>query len=163
YPPDKSTGSAIYICRRIASSGTQAAYETHYLRARCETNAPQFVLPNDGSDIRTGGDPNKLLRIPHPRGTVFAGAATSDVRDCLDAHHHFNRWAIGLLSTENIGNNGNREFRYIKVDGAAPTLLNAAFGRWSHLTEQSMQWRRSFDASLMTTNEGRVLAFVAEH
>ena len=163
YIPDRQTGEPIYICRRILSSGTQAAYESHYLRARCETNVPQFVLPNDGSDLRTGGDPVKLVRIQHPRGTVFAGVGTGDVRECLDAHNHFNRWAIGLLSTENIGNNGDREFRYVKVDGAAPTLINAAFGRWSHVTEQSMQWRRSYDPALKTTDEGRVLAFVAEH
>src|SRR5262249_40546699 len=53
YQPDRSTGTAVYICRRILSSGTQAAYETHYLRARCEEHAPQFAPPNDGSDIRT--------------------------------------------------------------------------------------------------------------
>src|SRR5262249_40202488 len=101
YRPDRTTGAAIYVCRRIVSSGTQAAYETHYLRARCQENAPQFVLPNDGSDLRTGGDPTKLVRVAHPRGTVFAGVGTGDVRECLDAHHHFNRWAVGLLSTEN--------------------------------------------------------------
>jgi hypothetical protein len=163
YRPDPLTGGAVYICRRISSSGTQAAFETHYLRARCESNVPQFVLPNDGSNVVTGGDPLKLVRVARPKGTVFAGVGTGDVRQCLDAHNHFNRWAVGLLSTENIGNNGDREFRYVKVDGAAPTLLNAAFGRWSHITEQSMQWRKSFDRSLKTTNEGRVLAFLAEH
>jgi len=163
YMPSPATGGTVYICRRIAASGTQAAFETHYLRARCEANVPQFVLPNDGSNIRTGGDVGTLVRVPHPRGNVFAGVGTGDVRQCLDAHNHFNRWAVGLLSTENVGNNGDREFRYIKVDGAAPTLLNAAFGRWSHVTEQSMQWRSSFDPQLKTTEEGRVLAFVADH
>jgi len=163
YFPSKSNGSLVYVCRRISSSGTQAAYETHYLRTRCESNVPQFVVPNDGSDLFSGGDPNKLVRVPAPRGRVFAGVATGDVRACLDAHQHFNRWAVGLLSTENIGNNGDRQFRYVKVDGAAPTLINAAFGRWSHVTEQSMQWRRTFDPSLKTTNEGRVLGFVADH
>src|SRR5262249_18423426 len=84
-----------------------------------------------------------------------------DVRECLDAHTQFNRWAIGILSTESVGNNGSRKFRFIKVDGSAPTLLNAYLGRWSHVTEQSMQWRRSFDSGLSTTQEGRVLSFIA--
>jgi hypothetical protein len=163
YAPDRLAGGTVYVCRRIVSSGTQAAYEVHYLRARCQQNVPGFVLPNDGSDLQTGGDVSKLVRVPRPRGTVFAGVGTADVRECLDAHNAFNRWAVGLLSTENVGNNGNREFRYVKVDGAAPTLLNAAYGRWSHVTEQSMQWRRSFDPNLNTTQEGHILAFVAEH
>jgi hypothetical protein len=161
YRPDPRRGATVYICRRIAASGTQAAYEVHYLRARCETNALSFLTPNDGSDLSSGGDVNRLVRVADPAGSVFAGVGTADVRDCLDAHAQFNRWAIGLLSTENVGNNGSRKFRYIKVDGVAPTLLNAYLGRWSHVTEQSMQWRKSFDPSLTTTTEGRVLAFLA--
>jgi len=92
---------------------------------------------------------------------VYAGLGSGDVRDCLDAHAQFNRWAIGILSTESVGNNGTRKFRFVKVDGAAPTLLNAYLGRWAHVTEQSMQWRKSFDASLTRTDEGRVLRFVS--
>jgi hypothetical protein len=155
------SGSTVYVCRRIASSGTQASYELHYLRARCESDAPPFVAPNDGSDLNKGGDPSRLVRIAHPAGNVFAGIGTADVRECLDAHDQFNRWAVGILSTENVGNNGNRRFRFVKVDGAAPTLLNAYMGRWPHVTEQSMQWRHSFDSSLSTTDEGRILGFVA--
>lgn len=161
YRPDPVTGATVFICRRIAASGTQAAYEVHYLRARCEADAPAFVAPNDGSNLLTGGDVNRLVRIARPSGSVFAGVGTADVRECLDAHSQFNRWAIGLLSTENVGNNGNRKFRYVKVDGVAPTLLNAYLGRWPHVTEQSMQWRRSFDPELRTTAEGRVLGFIA--
>jgi hypothetical protein len=161
YRPDRAHGNTVYICRRVVSSGTQASYETHYLRNRCVKGAPPFVPPNDGSDLKTGGDVNKLVRVAGPAGNVFAGSGTGDVRDCLDAHEQFNRWAVGILSTENIGNNGNREFRYVKVDGSAPTLLNAHAGRWTHVSEQSMQWLRSFDGSLETTHEGRVLAFIA--
>jgi hypothetical protein len=161
YRPDRVLGVNVYICRRIATSGTQASYEVHYLRARCEADAPPFLKPNDGSDLNGGGDVNRLVRIAHPAGNVFAGLGTADVRECLDAHTQFNRWAIGILSTESVGNNGNRKFRFVKVDGSAPTLLNAYLGRWPHVTEQSMQWRRSFDSALSTTPEGRLLNFVA--
>jgi len=161
YRPDTATGATVYVCRRIEASGTQAAYEAHYLRARCETGAPAFVAPNDGSSLTAGGDVRRLLRTARPAGNVFAGVGTADVRDCLDAHSQFNRWAVGLLSTENVGNNGSRKFRYVKVDGAAPTLLNAYLGRWPHVTEQSMQWRKSFDHELATTPEGRILGFLA--
>lgn len=161
YRPSALQGSTVYICRRIGSSGTQAAFEVHYLHARCSADAPKFTSPNDGSDINTGGDVARLVRIGKPAGSVFAGVGSGDVRDCLDAHEQFNRWAVGVLSTESIGNNGGREFRYIKIDGSAPTLRNTYLGRWSHMTEQSMQWRKSFDASMAATGEGRVLRFVA--
>jgi len=133
----------------------------HYLRHRCVKDSPPFLAPNDGSDLKNGGDVNKLVRIASPAGNVYAGTGTGDVRDCLDAHEQFNRWAIGILSTENVGNNGNREFRYLKVDGGAPTLLNARNGRWTHVSEQSIQWRKSFDSQLDKTSEGKVLVFVA--
>ncbi len=161
YRPDPASGASIFICRRIAASGTQAAYEAHYLRARCEADAPEFLAPNDGSSVDTGGNADQLVRIARPAGNVFAGVGTADVRECLDAHTQFNRWAIGLLSTENVGNNGSRKFRYVKVDGVAPTLLNAYLGRWPHVTEQSMQWRSSFDPEMTTTPEGGVLNFIA--
>ncbi len=161
YRPDPRTGNTVYVCRRIRSSGTQAAYEVHYLRSRCMNDAPGFVTPNDGSDINNGGEPNRLLRIMRPVGAVFAGVGSEDVRECLDAHEEFNRWAVGILSTENVGNNGTREFRYIKVDGAAPSLVNAHHGRWQHVSEQSMQWRTSYDGNLETTPEGRLLNFIS--
>jgi hypothetical protein len=161
YRPDPSTGDPIYVCRRIATSGTQVSYETHYLRNRCVANTTPFVLPNDGSDVNNGGDVEKLIRTATPAGTVFAGVGTSDVVRCLDAHEEFNRWAVGMFSTETKGNNGNAEFRYVKVDGYAPTLLNAHQGRWSHVSEQSIQWLETFEPSMPSTDEGRVLSFVA--
>lgn len=161
YRPDSRTGNTIHVCRRIASSGTQAAYEVFYLRSRCVEGAPAFVTPNDGSDIHSGGNPARLVRVPKPAGSVFAGVGTGDVRECLDAHEQFNRWAVGILSTESAGNNGNREFRYIKVDGAAPTLLNAHRGRWQHVSEQSMQWLKSYDPARNGSHEGKVLSFIA--
>ncbi len=161
YRPANGTAALIHVCRRIASSGTQASFEVHYLRRRCTDDAPLFVAPDDGSDVERGGPAEKLVRVAKPTGRIFAGIGSRDVRACLDAHEHFNRWAIGLLSTENIGDNGAGEFRYVKADGYAPTLLNSAQGRWSHISEQSMQWRTDIGAELERTESGRVLRFVA--
>src|SRR5262249_32098528 len=133
----------------------------HYLRARCEASAPSFVKPNDGSDLTVGGDVNHLVRVARPSGNVFAGLGTADVRDCLDAHAQFNRWAIGILSTERVGNNGTRKFRFVKVDGFRPALLNPYPARWPHGTEQSMQCPRSSYGSLESSTQRRGLPFVA--
>lgn len=163
YRPDPRRGRVVYVCRRIETSGTQTSYEIHYLRNRCVKDSPPFVRPNDGSHIERGGEVSALVRIAAPAGNVYAGTGTGDVRDCLDAHEQFNRWAVGILSTENVPDNGDREFRYVRVDGVTPTLLNAHSGRWSHVTEQSMQWRQSFDGALRTSDEGRLLFFVASN
>jgi hypothetical protein len=161
YRPAAELGDEVFVCRRIASSGTQASYEAHYLRNRCVAGVTPFVVPNDGSDVNTGGDARTLVRTANPQGNVFAGVGTSDVVRCLDAHEEFNRWAVGMMSTETKGNNGNAEFRYVKVDGYAPTLVNAHHGRWNHISEQSIQWLESFGPTLTSSDEGRVLSFVA--
>ena len=163
YRPDSASGRPIYICRRIDSSGTQAAYEVHYLRQRCTTDAPQFVLPDDGSSVVEGGDVSRLVRTPTPAGRVFAGVGTSDVRACLDAHDDYNRWAIGMFSTENTGNNASREYRYIRVDGSSPTLINAQQGRWTHVSQPSMQWHETIASDVDKSHEGNVMRFISEN
>jgi hypothetical protein len=163
YRPDADNGRSIYLCRRIASSGTQAAYEIHYLRSRCLVDAPRFVAPDDGSDIRAGGSVANLVNRPDPAGRVFAGVSSSDVRSCLDAHEQHNRWAIGMLSTEVLGNNASSEFRHIRVDGHAPTLRNAREGRWLHVSEPTIQWRKRDAERIAQSPEGQLLAFIVEN
>ena len=163
YRPDPDNGRPIYVCRRIESSGTQAAYEVHYLRQRCTTDAPRFVLPNDGSSVVNGGDVTKLVRTSTPAGRVFAGVGTSDVRACLDAHDDHNRWAIGMFSTENTGNNASREYRYVRVDGSSPTLINAQQGRWTHVSQPSMQWHEAVAADVDESREGSVMRFISDN
>ncbi len=147
YRPDRAAGDRIYLCRRIDSSGTQVAYAMHYLRQGCTEKAAAFVAPNDGSDGTTGGDTGALVDREAPAGTVHAGRGSSNVRRCLDSHDDHNRWAIGMLSTENVGNYLAEEYRHIRIDGYAPTLINAHRGLWRHLSTASIQWRADRDAS----------------
>lgn len=160
YQPDANGGQKVYVCRRTTSSGTQAAYETHYLKRRCLKGAPHFVTADDGSDHQAGGDPERLVRRPDPAGRVFAGKSTSAVRACLDAHDEYNRWAVGMFSTENVGDNLSNEFRFIRVDGFAPTLINAHRGLWPHVSEPTLQWRSASRVWLETSYEGRTLLFL---
>ncbi len=160
YQPTPRGGQTVYVCRRTSKSGTQAAYETQYLKRRCFQGAPDFVSADDGSDPLVGGNPELLVRRPDPAGRVFAGNDTSAVRACLDAHDEFNRWGIGMFSTENVGDNLRNEFRFIRVDGYAPTLINAHRGLWSHVSEPTMQWRSATRPQMETSREGRTLLFL---
>ncbi|MDJ0916745.1 MAG: hypothetical protein QNJ05_03210 [Woeseiaceae bacterium] len=160
YQPSPGGGQTVYVCRRTSSSGTQAAFETHYLKRRCLQDALHFVPADDGSNVLFGGDPEVQVRRVDPAGRVFAGGDTSAVRACLDAHDEFNRWAIGMFSTEHVGDNLRNEFRFIRVDGFAPTLLNAHRGLWSHVSEPTLQWRSDGRAQLASSPEGRTLLFL---
>jgi len=141
YRPAAEAGEHVYVCRRVASSGTQVAFSLRYLGSGCIAGAPSMLPPDDGSNADNGGNARNLLDRARPAGRVFAGRGSADVRACLDMHDAHNRWAIGMLSTENVGNNIGREYRHIRVDGVAPTLLNAHRGTWRHVSTASMQWR----------------------
>ena len=160
YQPDSNGGQKVYVCRRTSRSGTQAAYEIHYLKRRCLQDAPHFVAADDGSTNVDGGDVDTLVRRPDPAGRVYAGRDTSDVRACLDAHDEYNRWAVGIFSTDNVGDNLSNEFRHIRVDGFAPTLINAHRGVWPHVSEPTLQWRTSERWRLEASQEGRALQFI---
>src|SRR5262249_46819902 len=70
---------------------------------------------------------------------VFSGTGTADVVACLDAHDDAGDFAVGTLSTENAYNDTDREFRFVKVDGAAPSLENTVAGHWDFFTENQIQ------------------------
>ena len=82
------------------------------------------------------------------------------MRACLDAHDEQNRWAIGIFSTENIGNNASSEFRHVKIDGFAPSLVNAHLGVWSHVSEPSLQWRTQDDEGFRESEAGWAMMFI---
>jgi hypothetical protein len=117
HPP---SDDRIYICRRVPTSGTQAAYEMFFLNQRCTSGVRPFV--DSGSN-------------------VFQGSVTGDVKSCLALLDERNVWAVGILTTESVESVKDDRWRFIKMDGVAPTLLNTYNGRWSFFVEQSYQWR----------------------
>jgi hypothetical protein len=134
-PPNSTE---VNVCRRVASSGTQASFETYWLYQRCQGGVATFVEPNDGSS------PLDTVWIPvatPPVGTVNAGPSSGNVRLCLATYGNAlnNRWAVGVLSTEvSSGNLTEGNFRMIAVDGAAPTLQNTANGLYDFFTENTL-------------------------
>ena len=110
----------VYVCRRVDTSGTQAAYEMFFLHQRCTTGVSPFVKTGDN---------------------IFLGSVSSDVPSCLTALDEKNVWAVGILSTETVESLTNDRWRFIKMDGVAPTLFNTYNGRWTFFVEQSYQWR----------------------
>jgi hypothetical protein len=125
----------VHICRRVEGSGTQAQMNANFLRVPCLPGAAQ---PVTATNPATG-----------PVVTLNSGSGDVDV--CLDGENTANHWALGLQSTEK--NNYDPVaypptgykygYRFIKVDGKAPTLANAASNQYFDWAENSIQWLKA--------------------
>jgi hypothetical protein len=121
----------------VASSGTQASYESYLLNQRCVSGVQTFALPDDGSSV----DDTTYLPSNFAGALVNAGPSSGNVRTCLQAANTGNYWGIGVLSTEvtaaNLSDAGD-SFRFTAVDGFAPTLANVANGDYDFFTENTI-------------------------
>jgi hypothetical protein len=88
--------------------------------------------------------------IPSVASRVNEYSSTPQVIGCLNANHAAGKYAIGMASTESVVGNAysgtglaapfdtdTSNWRWIKIDGYAPTLLNVAQTRYDFVMEVS--------------------------
>jgi hypothetical protein len=130
----------IYVCRRVDTSGTQKSYEMFFLNQRCATGVRPFAESGE---------------------QIFMGSGTADVKSCLYQLDQKKVWAVGIMSTENVASTADDRWRFVKVDGVAPTLLNTFSGRWPFFVEQSYQWRNAGAARPLTGSKLGLMSYIA--
>jgi len=129
----------VHVCRRTNGSGTQAQMSAKFLNYPCTAggvsprSAPgngffgPVVVENSGS-----GDMTQCLNDLND-GTNVSARVNPSLKTA---------WAVGIQSTEKNADLGD-SFRFIKIDGYAPTLSNAVAGRYADVVEQTFQWRKT--------------------
>ena len=128
----------VYICRRVNGSGTQAQFNAKFLNNPC----------TDGA-VNPLSKPGSALTGP----VVIENSGSGDVDSCLKDFNDGSNdstqnsgavkaWAIGVQSTERNADLA-RNYRFIKIDGEAPTLENAYSGRYFDFAEVTYQWRKT--------------------
>lgn len=138
----------IYVARRVDSSGTQKTFEALIARTpngqgglkQCSTGVQTFLAPDSGNVGLNTGDASSACGSATPP-VVFAGSGGGDVRACLANHHTAGRGAIGILTTEDKA--GTANWRFVKVDGVAPTQAQTAAGKYRHYVESFLNTRTS--------------------
>jgi hypothetical protein len=132
----------VYICRRVDSSGTEASFESFWLRQRCEPGVPAMALPDDNSTT------NDTVWAPPTAATLAAGSlvnagpSSGNVRSCLQFFNNNSRCATGIISTEVTASNlsgAGDGFRFVAVDNVAPTIANTINGDYEFFTENTLQ------------------------
>ena len=137
-----STDNNIQICRRVNGSGTQAqanAMITGYpcdptfdksidsLQPQSRTGLATFVTENESS-----GDVEKCLNDFNGGGNTTGDNAAAR-----------KRWAIGVQSLEKNpagATSYTNAYRFIKMDGFAPSLVNVHAGDYFDVGRQTLQY-----------------------
>jgi len=139
FASDSPTETKATICRRVATSGTFASQNIRMLQRSCVSGA-QAPLDSSGA---TGPIVMPLL------------SGAGDVDACLNALNNTgaylgnggSKWAIGHQAVDrdptcNAGGTCTQfAYRFIKLNGVAPTYVNVANGTYKYSVTSTIQWR----------------------
>jgi ABC-type phosphate transport system substrate-binding protein len=129
----------VYIARRVSTSGTQKSAEVYWTFQNCNSGVATIPAGSTNTNAcSTGPD----------LAPVFEGSGSGNVLTCMNNHNTGGRYAVGVLSMEFVPNTttgtSGSGWRWIKVDGVAPTLLNAANGSYDFVFEASCNVRPTY-------------------
>lgn len=166
-----SGDNAIYVARRVFSSGTQTGSRVFFLNDPCTAGALTFINGDNGESNTKADACNSAA----PAGRVYEGSGSGNVETCMTNHDRNGRWAISINSTEfpAVNNDTSAEYtigggaatgntiankdyqRHIKIDGMSPSTFNVAVNRWGNWVEATMNtsnvYALSADAAALQT------------
>ena len=149
-----ASNNAIEICRRVKGSGTQAQANAIFMGYPC--------------DINTDGSIDSLIMSFQGQlgATTIDNEGSGDVELCMNDYNNganasgqnstlLKRWAVGIQSLEKNAPNFTTNtfanaYRFIKIDGFAPTLANVHAGDYYDFAAQSLQYRSSENPATFT-------------
>lgn len=138
FPWETSDGN-LYVCRRRSGSGTHAQTSIFFLRTQCDVNgrtmATQIELPGQLFEAISSGNLDNCLTA------VDLGDATSSSSIVPNVpSSDGKRYGIGYQSVEK-NSDFSGSYRFIKIDGRAPTLQEMHAGNYLNFGELTMQKR----------------------
>ena len=141
----------VHICRREAGAGQQVALLANILQNPCLGNSMvRLVAP--------GGDTDAQM-------ATSLGAVDNCLKDFNDGSNSFlpaspahgNQWAMSIQTTErNVTVTGASPYRFIKINGATPTLDQVAQGNYPLWSEYGLSWQNS-----VSSDQSKVLLAMA--
>lgn len=143
------TDTKVHICKRTAGSGTGAQQYAKFLNNPCATSSLEFATSAATGPVvnqmAESGDMEVCLQ-DWSKGTNSINDAVSGaaINGGLKTG-----WAIGQQSMEKNANNA-KDYRFIKVDGVAPTLQNAFNGSYYDWVESTWQYRNELSGDKLT-------------
>jgi hypothetical protein len=121
---DPSLSGNIIIETRAAGSGTKAASNAYFLNAPC------------GKAVGAAASPAAAAA-----GIVIENGSTGAVQAALDADSKAGKMAIGILGLD-AQPGTTYQYKFLSIDGIAPTTANAVSGAYDYFVGQSIQYRK---------------------
>lgn len=110
----------VNVCRRTQGSGTQAQANALYLNNPCKDALPPAV---DNTPLSTTTGTGNYTVLPGAgAAAIHENTSSGNVNTCLNTLQANNQWGIGVQSLEN----GSDSYRWIRIDGQAPTTQAVA-------------------------------------
>lgn len=158
YDPATTSGifggvAPVVHCTRSAGSGTKATANFVFLNAPCTANA---ALPSTLYDVATGP---AVMQMSGSGGVESCMSdADNGTSTAVDVASHnvgldfggAKFWAFGIQSTENNAALA-KPYRFVKIDGFAPSIKNVAEGKYIDWSEQAFMWRKDFSTGTWNT------------
>lgn len=126
----------INLCRRNVGSGIHAVTSMHFLSTNCGTGS--FIMP---AGTCSGG----------ALCAINSSESASGVEACLNTHAASNVWAVGYQSTEKNADLKSN-YRFLKIDGVAPTLAHTIDGNLGNFAELVAVRRSNVNDLVNVTN-----------
>jgi hypothetical protein len=152
--PLKPGNARIHLCVRTNGSGTGATTNLNFLNYPCATSAtppkvdtgalPEALAQTQVHQMSSAGNVDVCLReLDAGNNTIGAGFNNTYTTGTLP-----HRWALGIQGLERNASLSSA-WRFIKIDGVAPTLVNVAEGKYHHWSESTFQFANNhvFDLS----------------
>jgi ABC-type phosphate transport system substrate-binding protein len=168
---DKAASDRIHICTRTNGSGTKASFSAIFLNDICsdtgyahpvETSTlPESILAAQVHQMSSGGNLAECLsELNNGNYNTAGGFSTANLPSGITGA----RWAIGIQGTENnasiSGTTG--DYRFIKIDGFEPSLVNVANGKYKNWSELTFQYNNVHYAGLDSSTKSLVDELVTQ-
>jgi hypothetical protein len=148
-----TSNSLVHICRRGDTSGSQFATNIYYFGAGCSkgSGVGSIATPDNAASQASGEA--WAGTAANINAFVFAGSGTGDVISCVSnttlATGDTVAYRIGFASTDQAATTGGT-WRFIGVNGVAPTIWNIQLNQYDWLTEDTF----NYNATSIARNGG---------
>ncbi len=122
---DGAGGALVHVCKRDPGIGTQVKLNIYILNNPCAGKAAVSPLPAQAG-------------FPGILSDVVGTESFSNMNTCMNATMA-GKWAVGVTTTDqNI--NDTLAYRFVKLDSVAPTIENAAKGKYNYWADFTAIW-----------------------